>query len=129
MGREDSMDKKQAAGLTILGGAGLAIGSFLAWGEFLGITASGMDGGDGWVTLIAGIVLIAVGYMSFSGKALPMWLGWVALVVGAGVAILNYFDISGTEGLSIGIGMWIMLAGSALPPVGPLLGRQRRIGG
>ena len=35
------MDKKQAAGLTILGGAGLAIGSFLPWGEVFGITASG----------------------------------------------------------------------------------------
>jgi len=118
------MDKKQAAGLTILGGAGLAIGSFLAWGEILGITASGMDGGDGWFTLIAGVVLIAVGYMAYSGKALPMWLGWVALVVGAGVAIINYFDISGTEGLSVGIGMWIMLAGSVLALVGLLMGRR-----
>src|SRR3989304_3421974 len=72
MGREDSMDKKQAAGLTILGGAGRAIGSFLAWGEILGITASGMDGGDGWVTLIAGVVLIAVGYMAYSGKGLAL---------------------------------------------------------
>src|SRR3989304_1621101 len=98
MGREDSMDKKQAAGLTILGGAGLAIGSFLAWGEILGITASGMDGGDGWFPLIAGIVLIAVGYMSFAGKALPMWLGWLALVGRAGLVIINSFDISGTAG-------------------------------
>ena len=119
------MDKKQAAGLTILGGAGLAIGSFLAWGEILGISASGMDGGDGWFTLIAGIVLVVVGYMAFSGKALPMWLGWLALVVGAGVAIINYFDISGTAGLSIGIGMWIMLAGSVLALVGLLMGRRR----
>ena len=119
------MDKKQASLLTIVGGAGLAIGSFLAWGEVLGITASGMDGGDGWFTLIAGIVLVAVGYMAYAGKALPMWVGWVALVVGAGVAIINYFDISGTEGLSVGIGMWIMLAGAAPARVGRLWGRNK----
>jgi hypothetical protein len=118
------MDKKQVAGLMILGGAGLAIGSFLAWGEILGISASGMDGGDGWFTLIAGIVLIAVGYMSFSGKPLPWWLGWVALVVGAGVAVINYFDISGAD-LNIGIGMWIMLAGSVLALVGLLMDRKK----
>ena len=120
------MDKKQAAGLIILGGAGLAIGSFLAWGEVLGISASGMDGGDGWFTLIAGIVLIVVGYMGYSGgKALPVWLGWAALLVGAGVALINYFDISGIEGLSVGIGMWIMLAGSVIALIGLLMGRKK----
>ncbi len=120
------MDKKQSAGMIILGGAALAIGSFLPWGEILGISASGMDGGDGWFTLISGVVLAAVGYMAFSGgKALPAWLGWAALVVGAGVAVINYFDISGIEGLSVGIGMWIMLAGSVLALVGLLMGRKK----
>ena len=120
------MDKKQAAGLIILGGAGLAIGSFLPWAEIFGITVSGMDGGDGWFTLIAGIALVVVGYLAFSGgKALPAWLGWAALVIGAGVAILNYFDISGTGGVSVGIGMWAMLAGSVLALVGLLLGRKK----
>ena len=120
------MDKKQTAGLIILGGAGLAIGSFLPWGEIFGITASGMDGSDGWFTLIAGILLVVVGYLAFSGRqALPVWLGWAALVIGAGVAILNYFDISGTGGVSVGIGMWAMLAGSVLALVGLLLGRKK----
>ena len=119
------MDKKQAAGLTILGGAGLAIGSFLAWGEVIGITVSGIDGGDGWFTLVAGVVLAATGYMAYSGKPLPMWVGWVALVVGAGVALINYFDISGVDGVSVGIGMWIMLAGSVLGLVGLLMGRKK----
>src|SRR3990170_873229 len=110
------MDKKQAAGLIILGGAGLAIGSFLPWGEIFGITASGMDGSDGWFTLNAGILLVVVGYLAFSGRqALPVWLGWAALVIGAGVAILNYF----------GIGMWIMLAGSVVAVVGLLMGRNK----
>jgi hypothetical protein len=116
------MDQKQAAGLIILGGAGLAIGSFLPWGEIFGVTTSGMDGGDGWFTLTAGIVLVGVGYLAFTGAvALPEWLGWVALVVGAGVAILNYFDISGIEGVGVGIGVWIMLAGSVLALAGAVV--------
>lgn len=119
------MDKKQAALLTVIGGAALAIGSFLPWGEIFGISASGMDGGDGWFTLIGGVVLAVAGYMAWSGKPLPMWVGWVALVVGAGVAIINYFDISGTEGLSVGMGMWLMLAGSVLGLVGLLMGRKK----
>jgi hypothetical protein len=94
----------------------------LPWGEIFGVTTSGMDGGDGWFTLTAGIVLVGVGYLAFTGAvALPEWLGWVALVVGAGVAILNYFDISGIEGVGVGIGVWIMLAGSVLALAGAVV--------
>lgn len=118
------MDKKQATMLTMIGGAGLAIGSFLAWGTVAGFSASGIDGGDGWITLVAGVVLAAAGYMAYSGKPLPMWVGWVALIVGAAVALINFFDIQGTELVSVGIGMWIMLAGSALGLVGLLAGRK-----
>lgn len=121
------MDAKQASGLTIVGGLLMALGSFLAWGSVLGISVSGIDGGDGWYTLVAGVVLALAGYMSFSGKALPMWIGWLALVVGLLVALLNFFDIMGTEGVSVGIGMWLMLAGGALGLVGLLMSRGKKM--
>ncbi|WKZ82025.1 MAG: hypothetical protein QY307_08010 [Acidimicrobiia bacterium] len=90
----------------------------------LGLSVSGMDGGDGWFTLIGGVVLAAAGYMTFSGKSLPIWVGWLGLLIGAGVALLNFFDIMGTEGVSMGIGMWIMIAGAIAGLVGLLMGRK-----
>lgn len=121
------MDKKQASYLTMGGGAALIIGSFLSWATDslgLGLSVSGMDGGDGWFTLIGGAILAAAGYMAFAGKAFPVWVGWVGLVIGAGVALINFFDIMGTEGVSTGIGMYLMLAGSVAGLVGLLMGRK-----
>ena len=54
-----------------------------------------------------------------------MWIGWLALAVGLAVALINFFDIMGTEGVSIGIGMWLMLVGGALGLVGLLMGRKK----
>jgi len=119
------MDKKQATMLTILGGLGLAVGSFLAWGTVGPISVSGIDAGsEGWITFIAGVVLAAAGYMAYSGKPLPMWVGWTALVVGGAVALINFFDIMGEELVSVGIGMWIAIAGTVLGLVGLLVGRK-----
>lgn len=51
-------------------------------------------------------------------------MGWLGLLIGAGVALLNFFDIMGTEGVSMGIGMWIMIAGAIAGLVGLLMGRK-----
>ena len=117
------MDKaKQGPMLMMVGGALLAIGSFLAWGTAFGIGVSGMDaGGDGWFTLIGGLAVAAAGYAAFSGAfALPKWVGWAGVVAGLGIALINFFDIMGTEGVGIGIGMWVMIAGGALAIYGML---------
>lgn len=117
------MDKaKQGPLFSMIGGAALAIGSFLAWGSVFGISVSGMDaGGDGWFTLIGGLAVAAAGYAAYSGAfSLPKWVGWAGIVVGLGVALINFFDIMGTDGVSIGIGMWLMLAGGALAIFGML---------
>jgi peptidoglycan/LPS O-acetylase OafA/YrhL len=113
--------KNQSALLITGGGAALAIGSFLAWGTVFGISVNGIDGGDGWMTLFGGAVVAAYGFMAYQGKSsLPRWLPWAGLVVGLGVALINFFDILGTDGLGLGIGMWVMLAGGAVAIYGLL---------
>lgn len=111
--------QNQSALMTTIGGAALALGSFLAWGTVIGISVNGMDGGDGWFTLIGGAVVAVFGFMAMQGNSsLPKWAAWVGLVVGLGVALINFFDIMGTDGVSIGIGMWLMLAGGLLAAYG-----------
>jgi hypothetical protein len=117
--------KNQSALMVGIGGAALALGSFLAWGTVLGISVSGMDGGDGWMTLIGGAVVAAYGFMLMQGKSMfPVWVAWVGLVLGLGVALINFFDIMGTDGVSIGIGMWLMLVGGVVALVGLLQSRS-----
>ena len=117
--------KNQSALMITGGGAALAIGSFLAWGTAFGISVNGMDGGDGWITLIGGAVVAAYGFLAYQGKStLPKWLPWVGLVVGFGVAVINFFDILGTDGVSLGIGMYLMLAGGIVAIVGLLQSRS-----
>ena len=121
------MDKSQQGPLlTLVGGAALAVGSFLAWGTVGGVGISGIDsvaGGDGWYTLIAGAAVAAAGMLAYLGNdALPTWLGWAGLAVGLGVALLNLFDIMDSP-FDIGIGMWVMLAGGVVALVGLLQSR------
>ena len=51
--------------LGIVGGALMAVGSFLAWAEVSGggtsVTAKGVDGSDGYITLVAGLVAVVLG--------------------------------------------------------------------
>ncbi len=116
------MDKaKQSALMQLVGGAAIALGSFLAWGTVFGISISGIESGDGWITFVAGAAIAAVGLMAYLGKStLPGWVAWVGIVVGLGVALINFFDIMGTDGVSVGIGLWLMLAGGIVAIVGTL---------
>ena len=121
------MNGKTAGIAMMVGGALLAVGSFLAWVTVGPASQSGMDGGDGWFTLVAGATFALLGYFAYTGRSYPMWLGWLALAVGAAVAIIDYFDIKSSiddfgEG-SVGIGMWAMLAGVVIGIIGLVIGR------
>ena len=66
MDHTESVTPTPVAG--ILGGVGgalLALGSFLTWAEVTGggtsVTAKGVDGSDGYITLVAGLVAIVAG--------------------------------------------------------------------
>jgi len=114
------MDKaKQGAVFTLIGGAALALGSFLARDTALGISVTGMGGGND--ALIGGLVVAAVGFAAYSGRfSLPKWIGWAGLVVGLGVAIINLLDIMNVDGVSVGLGMWLMLIGGVVAIYGML---------
>ena len=80
--------------LAIVGGALLAIGSFLAWAAVSGggtsVTAKGIDGSDGYITLAAGLVALVVGIVMMRGtrRALAI-LAILAGVVGGGIGLYD----------------------------------------
>jgi hypothetical protein len=80
--------------IAIAGGGLLAIGSFLSWAEVSGggvsVTAKGIDGSDGYVTLIAGLVAIAAGAAAL--RAGRRALGVIAIVAGLAGGGFGLYD-------------------------------------
>ncbi len=122
--------------LVILGGALIAIGSFLPWivlsAPLVGtLTKSGMEGGDGIWTLILGTVTVVIGVVKLTASRMPSLLQSSPIVTGAISAVIagvNLADISNRVDAaraasplvagSIGAGIWSILVGAALAIVG-----------
>ena len=151
-----------AAILAIVGGALLAIGSFLAWAEVSGggtsVTASGIDGTDGWITLITGLIVLVIGvtFLRGSAKRGLAILAIIAALVGGGVglydaltakdrvlddaaeelagqfggtteevrALLDQAIDAGQLGISLSIGLYMVIAGGVLGIVGGFMGMR-----
>jgi hypothetical protein len=80
--------------LGVLGGAVMALGSFLAWAEVSGggtsVTARGVDGSDGYVTLVAGLVAVVAGIVMARGtKRMLAVLVIIAGIVGGGIGLFD----------------------------------------
>jgi hypothetical protein len=81
--------------LASIGGALLAVGSFLAWAEVSGggtsVTAKGVDGSDGYITLAAGAVALLVGIAMMTRQARRMLAVLVVLagIVGGGIGLYD----------------------------------------
>jgi len=80
--------------LAIVGGALLAVGSFLAWAEVSGggtsVTAKGVDGSDGYITLAAGAVALLVGIaMTRQARRMLAVLVILAGIVGGGIGLYD----------------------------------------
>lgn len=82
----------------IVGGLLSAVGSFLAWASVSaagqGVSAKGTDGSDGYITLVAGIILILYGVSRLTGSAMgtKKAMAVVAIVAGlvaGGVAVYD----------------------------------------
>jgi len=78
----------------IVGGLLSAVGSFLAWASVSaagqGVSAKGTDGTDGYITLVAGIILILYGVARLTGSAMgtKKAMAVIAIVAG-GVAVYD----------------------------------------
>lgn len=80
--------------LAVVGGALLAIGSFLSWASVSGggtsVSAKGVDGSDGYITLIAGIVALGAGVaMMRQAKRVLAVLAILAGLIGGGVGLYD----------------------------------------
>ena len=80
--------------LAIVGGALLAVGSFLVWAEVSGggtsVTAKGVDGSDGYITLAAGAVALLVGIaMTRQARRMLAVLVILAGIVGGGIGLYD----------------------------------------
>lgn len=113
-------DAKTQGWMVLGGGAALAIGSFLPWASAFGQSVTGMDADDGVITLVLGLVLVALGYM-MAMRETQRWMVIAALVVGliaVVVALIDLFDVLGTEAVSVGIGLWIVVLGAIVAAAG-----------
>jgi hypothetical protein len=110
--------------LSIGGGLLTAISMFLPFISVLGMSASFMDakGSVAWFWIACGVIIAICGFM---GKKM---LNVVSLLLGLvvlGLGIKYYSDASGL-GASLGIGMWLMLAGGALAVIGSVMGLMKK---
>jgi FtsH-binding integral membrane protein len=95
MDHTENVTRRPIAGiLGIVGGALMALGSFLAWAEVSGggtsVTAKGIDGSDGYITLGAGLVAVVVGIvMARETRRVLAVLVILAGIVGGGLGLYD----------------------------------------
>jgi hypothetical protein len=104
-----------------LGALLLVVGSLLGWATLRGRSISGVEGGDGWMTIVAAVVAGAFGVRLFlADTELPLWLAWAGLLAAIGIAGVNLLDIldTGGEDVAVGGGMLLMIVGGFVGVVG-----------
>lgn len=99
------------------------IGSFLPWASVIGISVSGTDGGDGTLTLILALATAAAAvFLKDRARMISVLVGAALIVIIAVVNIADINSISSDFGdalsPSIGIGLWMVLAGGIAAAVG-----------
>jgi hypothetical protein len=124
-----------------LGGLLIVLDSFLPWltatAPFVGtISRNGMEGGDGIITLILGVVTILIGVSQLTATRLPALLQRSSIITGiitGAVEIFDYVDVQRriedvkeqTElvSASVGAGIWTLIVGAVLAIVGGVVVR------
>jgi hypothetical protein len=94
MSQTEQRGAPTAAIVAIVGGALLAVGSFLPWAEVSGsgasVTAKGLDGSDGYITLAAGLVAVVTGIVMVRGtRRVVALVAVLAGLVGGGLALYD----------------------------------------
>ena len=148
-----------AAILAAVGGAIAAVGSFLPWAKVsldlskLGLpgvpsqsaNVSGTDGGDGWITLAAGVIAIiaAIGFLTAKSRGARRGFGILAILAGlvaAGVGIYDLTqlkssasdalagsslaEVSDAFKVSMAFGIFLVIGGGVLALLGGILGMR-----
>ena len=151
--------------VAIVGGVLLALGSFLPWAEVSGsgasVTAKGLDGSDGYITLAAGLVAVVAGLVMLRGmRKVVAVVAILAGLIGGGLALYDAitakdsvldaaaeelaptFGVSADQvraaldqaidarqlDVSIGIGLYVVMAGGLAAIVGGVLGLRDSAG-
>lgn len=90
-------------GLMIVGGLLAGLGSLLAWAKLEAgpdsATAKGVDGSDGYVTLVAGLVIVVCGLVSVARPRRSLAI--LAIVGGIGAAGIGLYDAVTAEDSAI----------------------------
>ena len=123
-----------ASGPTLLGGA------FLPWLEattiFGTITRSGVSyGPDALMTAGIGTALGVFGILLVTGQTIPRWIRMLAIVAAAGALAILVYDyerlkdradslVSDVAQASVGMGLWLSLAGAVTGIIGGWLSRR-----
>ena len=128
--------------LGILAGVGVVVGSFLPWitvsAPLVGtLSRSGMDGGDGQITLALGVVIGILSLVALSsGKASSVIRVLVMLggIAAGAVALIDYQDLQKRIGsvdttyvsATIGVGIWVIGIGAILAILAALSLHERK---
>jgi hypothetical protein len=130
----------RVAWLLIAGGLALVIGAFLPWvtisAPFIGtLSKSGIDGGDGWITLALGATLAVFGFRVLKDQGtLPFAAGLVVAGIAGAMTLFEMTDVSnrisdvrdaadGMTSAHIGVGLWLSAAGVVAAVVAVLQSR------
>ena len=128
------------AWVLVASGATLLVGAFLPWLEattiFGNITRSGVSyGPDALVTAGIGAALGVLGILLVTGQTIARWIRMLAIVAAAGALVILVYDygqlkdradsvVSDVAQASVGLGLWLSLAGALTGIVGGLLCRR-----
>jgi hypothetical protein len=159
MSQSQRRGESTAGIVAIVGGGLLAVGSFLPWAEVSGsgasVTAKGLDGSDGYITLAAGLIAVVTGLLMVRAtRRVVAVVAVLAGLVGGGLALYDALTAkdsvldaaaeelapsfgvspdqvraaldqavdSGQLGVSISIGLYVVIAGGLVTVVGGVLG-------
>jgi hypothetical protein len=132
--------RRVAAIVGVAAGAGLVIGSFLPWvrASLFGVTVSRSgidDGGDGWITFVAGLITIAVFAVVLRDGSRAHRGALVAAVLASAVALLvgvvDWADVQDrvedSDGIArVGGGLYLVVAAGVAATVASVVCLARR---
>jgi hypothetical protein len=131
-----------SAATVALGGALIILGSCLTWetwvdsfqpGELVSGSETGLEGGDGVVSVLIGVVIVLLGILYLRRPGLPggrvgvFALGWVSIVATLYEGSILQSQLDNTRQVvgHLGIGLYVIGAGGAIVAVISVLGQHK----